>query len=212
MKKLVLLSILSFLFLGIIGCQKSYTKEEKQYIAIIEKERAEKDKWMEESEYSPFNYKKKIEFHPLKYYDVDPEFIFKTKLYEFPKKDSLTIFGTKGEARPTIRFGYIKIYYGGKYYKINVYQSKSRQTDASGNPITYYSIWFTDRTTNNETYGVGRYLDFERVEDKNFIYIVDFNKAYNPYCAYSAEYSCAIPTKEDFIDLAIEAGEKKYHE
>ncbi len=198
--------------MGIIGCQKSYTKDEKQYIAIIEKERVEKDKWMKENEYSPFNHKRKIEFHPLKYYDVDPEFIFKTKLFEFPRKDSLTIFGTKGEPRPTIRFGYIKIYYGGKYYKINVYQSKSRQTDTSGNPITYYSIWFTDRTTNNETYGVGRYLDFERVEDKNFIYIVDFNKAYNPYCAYSAEYSCAIPSKKDFIDLAIEVGEKKYHD
>jgi uncharacterized protein (DUF1684 family) len=76
---------------------------------------------------------------------------------------------------------------------------------------TYYSIWFTDKTTNDETYGVGRYLDFELNDDENFIYTIDFNLAYNPYCAYNPDYTCAIPTKEDYVDLKIEAGEKKYH-
>ena len=75
----------------------------------------------------------------------------------------------------------------------------------------YYSIWFTDKTTGEVTYGVGRYIDFEIHPDKDFNYTVDFNLAYNPYCAYSPEYSCAIPTKEDYIDLAIEAGEKNFH-
>ena len=76
----------------------------------------------------------------------------------------------------------------------------------------YHSIWFTDKTTNNETYGVGRYLPFDLNQDKNYKYTIDFNLAYNPYCAYSSDYSCAIPSKEDYIDLAIKAGELKYHD
>ncbi|MGE5401501.1 MAG: DUF1684 domain-containing protein, partial [Ignavibacteriales bacterium] len=66
-------------------------------------------------------------------------------------------------------------------------------------------------TTNDETYGVGRYLDFEKNENPDYVYTIDFNLAYNPYCAYSPNYSCAIPTKDDYVDLAIRAGEKKFH-
>jgi uncharacterized protein (DUF1684 family) len=86
-----------------------------------------------------------------------------------------------------------------------VYKGFSKSNDV------YFSIWFTDLTTGEESYGVGRYLDFELNSDKDFIYTIDFNLAYNPYCAYSSEYTCAIPTKEDYVDSEIEAGEKKYH-
>lgn len=51
-----------------------------------------------------------------------------------------------------------------------------------------------------------------KIEDPNHVYTIDFNLAYNPYCAYSPNFSCAIPTKEDFITIAINAGEKKFHD
>ncbi len=204
MKNLIAFSV-ALLF--VISCsQKNYTPEQKEYIAKIEKQRAEKDEWMKNSPHSPFNYKEKVSFEPLKYFPVDPDWVFHSKLYEYPKKDSLIIYGTKGEARPTLRWGYVKIKKDGKEYKINVYKSKAR------NGEYYYSIWFTDKTTGKETYDVGRYLDFEKVDDTNHVYTIDFNLAYNPYCAYSHHYSCAIPSKEDYIDLAITAGEKKFHE
>ncbi|MDH3252451.1 MAG: DUF1684 domain-containing protein, partial [Ignavibacteria bacterium] len=74
------------------------------------------------------------------------------------------------------------------------------------------SLWFTDRTTGNGTYEVGRYIELG-VEnpDRSFVYTIDFNKAFNPYCAYSSLYSCAIPTKDDHLDLALRVGEKNYH-
>jgi hypothetical protein len=75
----------------------------------------------------------------------------------------------------------------------------------------YYSIWFTDKTTGKDTYGVGRYLDFELKDDPEFIYTIDFNRAYNPYCAYSSLFTCPIPRAEDYIDMEIEAGEKNFH-
>ena len=193
------------LLLFICSCGKAYTPEQKTYIAKVEIKRSEKNKEMKNDPSSPFNYKGKVVFHDLKYFDVDPNFVFKSKLFEFSPKDTVTIYGTKGEPRKAIRFGFILINYKGKEYKVNVYQGK---TQSGGN---YYSIWFTDKITNIESYGVGRYIDFEKQDNPDYIYTIDFNLAYNPYCAYSPNYSCAIPTKEDFIPIEITAGEKKFH-
>ena len=101
--------------------------------------------------------------------------------------------------------GYLKLNYSGDEYRINLYKSMDQDGQF------YYSIWFTDETTGKETYGVGRYLDFEKVEDPKFVYTIDFNEAYNPYCAYTSTYTCPIPREEDHIDLEIKAGEKKFH-
>lgn len=188
------------------SCGKNYTPEQKKYIAGIEKHRMEYNDFMKNSPNSPFNFKGKVEFHDLKYFEIDPHFVFKSRLYEYTPKDTVTIFGTKGEPRKTVRFGYVLFNYNNKEYKINVYEGQTKSGDS------YYSIWFTDKTTNNESYGVGRYIDFEKQADTNYIYTVDFNLAYNPYCSYSSDYSCAIPTKEDFIPIEIRAGEKKFHD
>ena len=198
-------SFFIFSIVLLVSCGENYAPEQKEYIASIEKQRQEKDEYMKNNPNSPFNFKGKVEYHPLKYFDVNPKFIFKSKLFEYPTKDTVTIFGTKGEERKVIRFGYIKFEYDEKTYRLNVYQGNSK----SGNE--YFMIWFTDLTTGNETYGVGRYLDFELNEDKDFVYTIDFNLAYNPYCAYNPDYTCAIPSKEDFLDLRIEAGEKNFH-
>ncbi len=202
------ISLISVLFLVFVlsGCAKNYSPEQKVYIAKAEKERADKNDWMKDDPSSPFNQKSKVEFHDLKYFDVDPAFVFQSRLYEYNPKDTITIYGTKGEPRKTVRFGYVLINFENQQHKINVYQGST----ASGE--IYYSIWFTDKTTNNESYGVGRYIDFEKVDDPNHVYQIDFNTAYNPYCAYSPDFSCAVPTKEDFIPVEIRAGEKKFHD
>lgn len=189
----------------IFSCGKSYSPEQEKYISEIEKFRQEKDNEMKNDPGSPFNQDSKAEFHPLKYYDVNPEFVFQSRLYEYPEKDTVIVMGTKGEARKTIRYGFVKFNSEKKPVEVNVYKGRTKAGQE------YYSIWFTDRTTGKETYGVGRYLDFEMNPDTNFIYTIDFNLAYNPYCSYSAKYSCAVPTKEDHLDLTIEAGEKNFH-
>ena len=198
--------LIMIIFLFLIGCGKNYTPEQKEYIGKIEKIRTDKNKEMKNDPSSPFNKKGKIEFHDLNYFDVDPLFVFNSMLFEYEPKDTVTIYGTKGEPRKAVRYGYVVITYQRKQYNINVYQGTST------NGQIYFSIWFTDKTTNNESYGVGRYIDFEKIDDPNNEYEIDFNLAYNPYCAYSPNYSCAIPTKEDFIPIAIKAGEKKFHD
>jgi len=202
-KSLLIMTILSLSTL-FSGCN-NYTAEEKEYITLIESERTDKDEYMKNDPYSPFNQEPKVSFEPLKYYDVNLSFVFKSKLTEFETKDTIIISGTKGEERKVLKYGFVKFVYENKDFIMNVYEGTSK----SGQ--TYHSLWFTDLTTNEETYGVGRYLDFELNPDKGYIYTIDFNKAYNPYCAYSPKYSCAIPTKEDFLSLEIKAGEKKFH-
>lgn len=194
------------LLLSIFGCGKKYSPEQEKYIATVEQDRLDKDDYLKNDPNSPFNYKGGVEFHPLKYFDVDPAWVFESKLIQYDTKDTVSVFGTKGEERKAVRFAYVTINYEGKDYNINVYQGATRSGEV------YYSIWFTDRTTNKESYGVGRYLDFELVDDPNYEYTIDFNQAYSPYCSYSPNYSCAIPTKEDYIDIAITAGEKKFHD
>ncbi len=200
-KLLLFVAVTIFIF----GCN-NYTPEEQAYITQVEKYREKKDSLMEHSPTSPFNYKGKVEFHPLNYYDVDPGFVFKSKLVEYDVKDTLTIFGTKGEERTAIRFGYLPFTKDKINYKLNIYKNIDKTGDV------YFSTWFTDKTTNEETYGVGRYLEFDLKDNPDFIYTIDFNLAFNPYCAYSSDYSCAIPSKKDFINLEITAGEKKYHD
>ncbi len=197
--------VLLLLVLFLTSCGKQYTPEQQKYIASIEEQRKQKDESMKNDADSPFNQEPKQHFEPLKYYKVDPDFVFKSRLTEFETKDTISIYGTKGEERKVVRFGYVSISFKNKNYKMNVYNGTSRSGEK------YYSIWFTDKTTGEETYGVGRYLDFELNPDKDFLYTIDFNLAYSPYCSYSPKYSCAVPTKDDYLDIAVKAGEKKFH-
>jgi uncharacterized protein (DUF1684 family) len=169
------------------------------------KERKEKDSTMQYDSFSPFRRDTTVSFSPLKYFEPNPDFIFKSKLNRDETPDTVRIMGTKGEARTVIVTGFVELNYDNKRYRVNVYKGFSKTGEE------YYSIWFTDRTTGNETYGVGRYLDFELNDNPDFIYTIDFNKAYNPYCAYTPLFTCPIPREEDYIDLAIEAGEKNFH-
>lgn len=189
------------------SCKESRldSPEMKKYVDELMNERKEKDYSFQFDTDSPFNRDTTITFNPLKYFEPNPDFIFKSKLIQFDVQDTVAILGTKGETRPAILLGFLELKKDSKVHKINVYKSFSRTGEL------YYSIWFTDKTTGDETYGVGRYLDFELNEKPDFIYTIDFNRAYNPYCAYSAMFTCPIPRPEDYIDMEIEAGEKNFH-
>src|SRR3989475_2614754 len=70
-------------------------------------------------------------------------------------------------------------------------------------------IPFRDETSGKESYGAARYLDIEEEPDDS--YMIDFNYAYNPYCAYSEDYVCPLPPKENWLEVRITAGEMNYH-
>ena len=175
-------------------------------LAAIVKFRAEKDAYMRDDPQSPFKHAPAVAFAPLKYFPPDPAWVLRSKLQIYPDQQPVTILDTKGRKRDGVIHGWLTIARDGRTHTLRVYRMS-----APGGGF-YYAVWFTDRTTGDTTYEVGRYLDFEKVDDPEHVYTLDFNLAYNPYCAYTSAYGCAIPRKEDHLDLAITAGEKKWHE
>ena len=207
LKIVSLILFITTIVLVSFGCneKKEEKKSDPEYVKTILSERAEKDSAMQFEAYSPFKRDTTIVFTGLKYFPPNESFVFKSKLFKLNPPDTVTVMGTRGEARKVIVEGYVNCIKDGIDHHVNIYRGFSQ----SGEP--YYSIWFTDQTTGKETYGVGRYLDFEYHKDPDYIYTIDFNKAYNPYCAYTKLYTCPVPRKEDYIDMSIEAGEKNYH-
>jgi uncharacterized protein len=103
-----------------------------------------------------------------------------------------------------LKYGELIFSLNGKQYKLNVYQNV--QLIQKQGFEHYLFLPFTDLTNGSESYGGGRYIDLRIPELKTVI--LDFNKAYNPYCAYNDAYSCPIPPAENFIEQEIKAGVK----
>ena len=142
-------------------------------------------------------------FHPLSYFEPDPAFRFEAKLQRYANPESVVVATSKGTRQLFNRVGYFDLALGGAPVRIHSYQSAERDDPSLFVP-------FRDATSGKESYGAARYLDLE--VEHNDEYAVDFNFAYNPYCAYSEDYVCPLPPKENWLSVAIRAGEKKYHD
>ena len=105
------------------------------------------------------------------------------------------------------KYGVLKFYILGKDLALYAYQNidlvkKEAYKD-------YLFIPFTDLSNGFETYGGGRYIDIQYNGEESIV--LDFNKAYNPYCAYSGRWSCPIPPKENHLEIEIKAGVRSFH-
>lgn len=112
---------------------------------------------------------------------------------------------TTSDRLPTYEiFGVATFEINNTTYQLNIYQSHDlRKTEEYKNHLF---LPFTDMTNGKDTYGGGRFIDLEIPAGGTIV--IDFNKAYNPYCAYSSNYSCPIPPKENDLPVRIEAGVK----
>ena len=142
-------------------------------------------------------------FAGLKYFDPDPEFRFETELRRNPVPGSVIMTTSKGTRQLFNSIGYFELSIEGGTVRLNAYQSAEKE-----DPSIF--IPFRDATSGAESYGAARYLDLEVEHDDR--YAVDFNYAYNPYCAYSEAYVCPLPPRENWLTVAIRAGERKYHD
>jgi len=149
---------------------------------------------------SPFS---REDFGGLKYFEPNPEFRLETELHRNPAPGSAMMTTSKGTRQLFNNIGYFELSIEGRSVRLNAYQSAERD-----DPSIF--IPFRDATSGKESYGAARYLDLEVEHDDK--YAVDFNYAYNPYCAYSDAYVCPLPPTENWLSVAIRAGEKKYHD
>jgi uncharacterized protein (DUF1684 family) len=138
-------------------------------------------------------------FAGLAYFPPAPEFAFRVPLQRFENPEEIRIAATKGDIRTMLRYGTFSFPIDGKICTLTAYKSQD------GPGVLF--VPFRDATNNRETYGVGRYLDLEE-QPGSAPYVLDFNLAYNPYCAYNENYTCPLVPKENILPVEIRAGEK----
>lgn len=144
----------------------------------------------------------------FRFYPVDEKFKVKCR-FERSADTSVIVMKTSGKAIPQkdfVRYG--KIYFSIHDSSLFLTVYRSKELEKNPQYSRYLFIPFTDVTTGDETYGSGRYIDIFTWDIKNDTVEIDFNKAYNPYCAYSNGYNCPIPPRENLLPVAIKAGEK----
>ena len=141
----------------------------------------------------------------------EPNEAYRVKCDFKPKKGGkpFELPTSSGKTKTYSKLGELHFVLAKKKYKLAVYRSLALMN----NPLykDYLFVPFKDATNGNETYGGGRYIDLRMKEIKaNKEIIVDFNKAYNPYCAFANGYNCPIPPQENHLTVRIEAGEKNF--
>jgi uncharacterized protein (DUF1684 family) len=156
---------------------------------------------------SPLLSKDRRKFKHLNYYPIELKYRVGA---QFVKTETPELFKMKTttERLPDYRkYGEVHFEIDGESFTLEVYQSP----DIMKRPgyEDYLFIPFTDLTNGHETYEVGRYLEF-RIPKTDSV-VLDFNQCYNPYCSYSPKFSCPIPPAANNLNIAIPAGEKKYH-
>ncbi|NWG14388.1 MAG: DUF1684 domain-containing protein [Acidobacteria bacterium] len=168
------------------------------------RERREKDMAFRSGSGSPLSGKDRRGFRGLDYYPVDPALRFRVRLHRHSIARRVRMATNTGEMRTGLRYGYFEFEIEGTTCRLHAYRMEG-DDDRSG-PTLF--VPFRDATSGNETYAAGRYLEVP--ENTTGVYDLDFNRAYNPYCAYRDDYSCPVPPEENVLKVAIRAGEKDY--
>ena len=166
-------------------------------------ERKAKDVYWREGEASPLRAEDKALFQGLSYFAPDPDYCLPARFEAFPNQDTVRILTNDNEVRLMLRAGRIHFAIGKDSCRLTAY----RYTGLEGKMQRGYFVPFKDATNGTDTYRPGRYVDVE-TPSADFPYVLDFNRAFNPYCNYNDEYSCPLVPAENILAVRIEAGEK----
>lgn len=180
----------------------TYEKHEASSASTLEALRLEKDRFFRRSPDSPLTPSQQAAFPGLRYFPLDPDAVFKVTVQEFDEQSKVPIATSSGQIYDYIRFGEVKFDYFGTPCRLTVYRADEYDDNLF--------IPFSDETSGKLTYGSGRYI--ELIEGDDGTYLLDFNRAYNPYCAYNSDWTCPIPPAENRLPVEIEAGEAAYEE
>jgi uncharacterized protein len=165
----------------------------------LEEFRAEKDEFFASHPQSPLTREQRANFHGLSYFPENGDLNLEVKVEEFPVKENFEMQTSTGNVQTYQKYGRFKFTVDGIEAELTIYQSEHG-----------FFLPFVDSLAGSETYPAGRYLEPEQLPGNHFL--VDFNLAYNPYCAYNEMWSCPITPAENRLKVAIRAGEKLFHE
>ncbi len=163
--------------------------------------RAAKDEFFRSHD-SPLDHEQRHGFDGLRYYAEDPEYRFVLDLDTADAGSAEEIEMSNGSSAPMVRAGHFAFDVDGRSVRLTAFRS-------NGHDHGSLFVPFRDATGRTETYGAGRYVEAERTEDGRWL--LDLNRAYNPYCAYNDAWRCPLPPRENWLDVEIRAGEKRFH-
>lgn len=163
----------------------------------LEDFRVEKDAFFKSHPQSPLTPAQQRVFTGLSYFDENPALRFEIDIEPFAQRDTVELQTSDGDVRAYQRFGRVTFEVDGQAAALTLYAT----------PQGFF-LPFVDSLAGTETYPAGRYLDPEPLGGNRFV--IDFNLAYNPYCAYNENYSCPLTPFENRLKLPIRAGEKLF--
>jgi uncharacterized protein (DUF1684 family) len=198
----ILIVVVSLVILAAVGYMFTAAESPEAYVEKIEKERERQFKFIRFNVESPLTEAQKQSLQTLTFYDINPSYRVKARLLPIENKKVRQVPLTDGSVEKYIEHSYAEFELNGQTNKVLLLQSV-KETD-----MRNFFLAFADETSGKETYGGGRFLNV-RQDGKNSI-TIDFNLAYNPYCAYNPDYACPLPPKENIMTISVEAGEKNY--
>lgn len=166
----------------------------------VEKDRELKDRFMATQPESPFS-EANHSFHGLRYFPIDPSWCVEAR-FEAAKGSPEVLLRTSEDGHAAMRqLGTLTFTREGRTHRLSLFHAGPQAGNVAFLP-------FRDRTSGKESYGPGRYLNLELQPGNR--YLIDFNQAFNPYCAYVSGYECPFPPVENDLQVSVEAGEKVY--
>lgn len=160
--------------------------------------RRQKDRFFALNSQSPLMPDQKQAFHGLSYFPENADLRMEVQVEPFPQKDIIQMQTSTGGVQRYTRYGKFKFVVEGQLVELTIYASQNG-----------FFLPFVDSLAGTETYSAGRYLEPEHLGGNRFL--VDFNLAYNPYCAYNDQWTCPLTPAENRLPVPIRAGEKLFH-
>ena len=161
--------------------------------------RAEKDDFFKSHPQSPLTREQKQDFTGLNYFPENETLRLEAQMELLNDSTPMLMQTSTGGAQEYMRYGKFKFQVDGQEAELTIYQSEHG-----------FFLPFVDSLAGKETYPAGRYLEPESLPGDRFL--VDFNVAYNPYCAYNEMWSCPITPVENRLKIPVRAGERLFHE
>jgi len=199
-------SLLLILLISLTACSQ---KKEifDNYTASIKDFQYELNTKYADKENSPLTKKDLKKFKSLDFFPIDSTYKVIAIFVRTPNEIPFEMTTTTSRKSIEIKYGEVHFTLNNTPLKLNIYQNQElKLTEEYKN---YLFLPFTDLTNSNGSYGGGRYIDLEIPGGDTMV--IDFNRAYNPYCAYNEKYSCPIPPRENNLSVAIKVGIKDYH-
>ncbi|AUC82204.1 DUF1684 domain-containing protein [Lacinutrix sp. Bg11-31] len=198
MKKIILLSIL---FVSALSCA-----QDKQPLLGDTEHQKEQNAEFKDALKSPLTEKDRKTFRALDFFKFDSTYVVTANFKSTPNQTPFEMATTTDRKPMYVKYGELSFVLNGKDCKLNIYQNLELVKREGYEDHLF--LPFIDQTNGEESYGGGRYLDTSTPKGNTMV--LNFNEAYNPYCAYSPRYSCPIVPLENSLDVRVEAGVKAY--